>query len=95
MMIHIKIYGRVQGVGFRSFVRDKGENLGLSGWTRNRISGCVEVLADGSQKQIDDFLLYCHKGPFFARVDRIEPVSVPDAPIFPIEFGLFQIQPTV
>ena len=39
--------GRVQGVGFRYFVMNAAEELGLTGWVRNRRDGSVEVLAEG------------------------------------------------
>ena len=93
MLIHIKIFGRVQGVGFRNWAVRQANHLNLSGWVRNRISGCVEILADG--EATDDFLVLCRKGPLFGRVDRIEAVRFPDAPIPPIEAGLFLVQPTV
>ena len=94
MIIHIKIYGRVQGVGFRAWAVRQASELNLSGWVRNRIGGCVEILAEGSDINADTFLALCRKGPLFGRVDRLEPVRVPDAPILPIESGLFTIQPT-
>lgn len=93
MLIHIKIYGRVQGVGFRAWAWRRAQELDLSGWVRNRIGGQVEILAEGAKT--DDFLSLCRRGPLLARVDKIEPVSVPDAPIPPIEKGIFTRQPTV
>ena len=95
MIIHIKVLGRVQGVGFRAWAVHQANALNLSGWVRNRISGCVEILAEGSDINIDAFLSLCQKGPLFGRVDRVEPVRVPDAPVFPIEKGIFTVQPTV
>lgn len=94
MLVHIKVFGRVQGVGFRAWTRRQASELNLSGWVRNRINGSVEIMADGDEKDISVFLKLCQKGPLFARVDRIEPVSCPDAPIPPIEYGIFTNQAT-
>lgn len=95
MLVHIKVFGRVQGVGFRAWTRRQATDLNLSGWVRNRINGSVEIMADGEDKNISVFLQLCQKGPLFARVDRIEPVSRPDAPVLPIEYGIFTNQATV
>lgn len=93
MMIHIQVFGRVQGVGFRAWAQKRAESLSLSGWVRNRADGSVEILLDG--EQTDAFLTACRRGPFFARVDKITPVSIPSAPVFPIEYGCCQILATV
>ena len=95
MLIHIKVSGRVQGVGFRAWTCRQANSLNLSGWVRNRINGSVEIIADGDTKDVETFLRLCQKGPLFARVDRIEPISKPDAPILPIEYGVFTNQATV
>ena len=95
MIIHIQIFGRVQGVGFRAWAARQGEELNLSGWVRNRINGSVEILAEGEQHATDSFLQLCRRGALFSRVDRIVPVSRPDAPIPPIQQGLFCVQATV
>jgi len=89
MLIHIRIFGRVQGVGFRAWACRKANDLDLSGWVRNRSNGSVEILAEGSDQNTDMFLSLCQKGPLFARVDKIEPVSVPDAFVPPIQKGVF------
>jgi acylphosphatase len=46
--IHARVFGRVQGVGFRYFVMSSASQLGLAGWVRNRRDGSVEVVAEGS-----------------------------------------------
>lgn len=95
MLIHLFVKGRVQGVGFRAFVQKKATQLGLSGWVRNRINGAVELMLDGAPEKVEIFLKECRRGPYFARVDALQPVSIPDAPIPPIEQGICHILATV
>ena len=94
MLIHIRIFGRVQGVGFRAWAQKTAESHNLSGWVRNRLDGSVEILADGQDEAISLFLKQCQRGAFFSRVDRIEPVKIPDATVFPIQNGIFSKLPT-
>ncbi|MDY6407350.1 MAG: acylphosphatase [Pseudomonadota bacterium] len=95
MVIHIRIFGRVQGVGFRAWACRKADDLNLSGWVRNRMNGSVEILAEGPDDNINIFLKLCQKGPLFSRVDKIEPVSVPDAFVPPIQQGIFTNEASV
>ena len=95
MIIHIRIFGRVQGVGFRAWAVRQADELSLSGWVRNRIDGSVEIMADGPVSKTDEFLIRCQKGPLLARVDRVMPVGRPDAPIPVIQAEVFRQQPTV
>ncbi len=69
-----KIYGRVQGVGFRVFVRDKALAYGLSGYARNRYSPQrhVEVVTEGPEPALQTLLHYLQQGPPLARVERVD-----------------------
>ncbi len=40
------IKGRVQGVGYRNFIRINAQRLGIKGIVRNRGDGSVEVFAE-------------------------------------------------
>ncbi len=95
MLIHIEITGRVQGVGFRDWAVRTAKKMNVSGWVRNRIRGSVEILAEGADTDINAFLGACHKGPLWARVQSVRPVSVPDAVVLPIEPGIFTKEGTV
>jgi acylphosphatase len=50
--LHVRVEGRVQGVGFRRFVERTAVSLGLAGWARNLTDGAVEVLAVGPEAAI-------------------------------------------
>jgi acylphosphatase len=71
---HLRVTGRVQGVGFRWFVRERADALGLSGWVKNRSDGSVELLVSGDAAASEQFLAAVRRGPPHARVDAIEPI---------------------
>ncbi len=67
------VYGRVQGVYFRYFVRNVARNLGLEGYVRNLASGdAVEIKAEGQKPQLDRLLDQLKTGPPGASVRRVE-----------------------
>jgi acylphosphatase len=70
--LHMKIYGRVQGVWFRASTREQAQRLGVSGWVRNNPDGAVEALAQGSIKAVDELLQWCRQGPPGAYVERVD-----------------------
>jgi acylphosphatase len=76
---HVRVTGRVQGVGFRWFVRERADALGLSGWVKNRSDGSVELLVAGDAQASEQFLAAVRRGPPHARVDALEPISPPAA----------------
>ena len=71
-MVHVFISGRVQGIGFRQFIKSKANRFNLRGWVRNLPDGRVEGMFAGERKNIDEVLDYCRKGPFLAEVRKIE-----------------------
>ena len=69
--VHLRVQGRVQGVGFRYFVLRRAQDLGLTGWVANLANGDVEVEAEGSEDALRDLLERVREGPSAARVDRV------------------------
>ncbi len=67
-----RLHGRVQGVGFRAFVRSQGRSLGLDGWTRNEPDGTVTVVASGDPATLERLEERLRQGPPAGRVERIE-----------------------
>ena len=70
--IHLVVRGRVQGVYFRASAKREARQLGLTGWVKNRNDGAVELLAEGEEDQVKDFLAWAQHGPSTARVDKVE-----------------------
>jgi len=69
---HVIAKGRVQGVGFRYFVQETAERLGLKGWVRNMPNGDVEAEAVGDLLAIETWLDALRKGPTMARVEALQ-----------------------
>jgi acylphosphatase len=69
---HVIVRGWVQGVFFRSEMRDRALSLGLSGWVRNNPDWTVEAVVEGEDERVDSLLSWCRRGPSGARVEAIE-----------------------
>jgi len=70
------ISGRVQGVGYRYFAERAARETGVTGWARNLDDGRVEVHANGTAAQLDDFEGRLRTGPRFADVRAVESSEV-------------------
>ena len=62
------VSGRVQGVGYRAFVRRYAKNNKISGYAENITDGRVEVIAEGYKPDLEHLLLMLAKGPSHAKV---------------------------
>ncbi len=70
--IVLKIYGLVQGVFFRDFVRNKARGLNITGWARNEYDGTLKVIAEGKSEDLKKLIELCYLGPPSAKVKKIE-----------------------
>jgi acylphosphatase len=76
----LKVQGRVQGVGFRAFVRREAASLGLAGWVRNMADGAVELQAWGAAEALGELRRRVREGPPGARVTALTELPAPPAP---------------
>jgi len=72
-----RLVGRVQGVGFRAFLRREAQRLGVAGWARNAADGAVEVEAEGDIDTLDAFEAVLRQGPPASRVERVDACELP------------------
>lgn len=73
--MHLEVAGRVQGVGFRWFVRETARRSDLAGWVRNVEGGRVEIAASGSEAAIAALVSAARQGPPGAQVDSVAELS--------------------
>jgi len=66
------ISGMVQGVGYRAFAERSAQQIGVTGWARNRDDGRVEVHANGTVEQLDDLEARLRQGPRWAQVRAVD-----------------------
>lgn len=70
--IIIKVYGCVQGVGFRAATRKAAIKLGLTGYVKNLSDGSVYIEAEGPEDRLLELLEFSKKGPNHASVQNVE-----------------------
>ncbi len=70
--IQLVVRGRVQGVYYRATAQREAREHGLTGWVKNRPDGSVELVVEGEEDDVKDFLNWAQSGPTTARVDKVE-----------------------
>lgn len=88
--VRIEVFGKVQGVGFRWFTRERARRWGLVGWVRNRRDGSVEIVTEGPASSIDGLIEMLRKGPPGASVTSIERSEADDAEALPDPFTVMR-----
>jgi len=68
--VHIRVRGRVQGVGFRAHVDYGARQIGgLTGWVRNVGWDTVEAVAEGERARLERFVEMVKQGPLGSQVE--------------------------
>lgn len=65
---HLKISGRVQGVGYRHFLTHTAQELRITGWVRNRHDGSVEAVISGTPDAVHTMIERARRGPMHAMI---------------------------
>ncbi len=69
--VHLIIKGKVQGVFFRASAKDVADKMHITGWVKNTEEGNVEIVASGSNDQLQKFMEWCKVGPRRAIVTNV------------------------
>ena len=70
--VHIVLSGKVQGVSLRDYVRKEAEKRRISGFVRNLHDGTVEVVGEGDEDRLNEFIRECKRGPLLAFVKKAD-----------------------
>ena len=70
--VQARIYGKVQGVGYRIWVRGEAAGLGLAGWVRNERDGSVTAWLAGADMAVSSMIERLRQGPAGASVSRVD-----------------------
>ncbi|GAC1649788.1 MAG: hypothetical protein NVS4B3_07430 [Gemmatimonadaceae bacterium] len=87
MAVKLVAHGKVQGVGFRWFVREEARRLGVAGVVRNLADGSVEVIASGTADALARLKTVVAAGPLGSSVSHVEESGV-TADALPFPFAL-------
>ena len=87
-VIHLRIEGRVQGVGFRWFVCERAFELGVAGWVKNTPSGDVELAASGDDAKLSQLESAVARGPAGAQVSSVHRLPPASGTTYPSPFRI-------
>ena len=86
--VKLTISGKVNGVFFRAFIKDKASELNLKGYTKNTEDKKVEILVEGHDIMIKRLIEFCRIGPKDAKVENIQI----DEQVYKNEFNTFKVK---
>ena len=81
MRARVLISGMVQGVGLRFFIKDRADELGVTGWVKNRKDGRVEAVlqrltgwkrVEQDRATIEELIELFKKGTALSKVNDVE-----------------------
>lgn len=83
-----RISGRVQGVGYRYFVRSTARRMNVRGWVRNADDGSVEAVADAERDVLQLFESELRRGPSLSRVESVDVAEIGESSL-----SAFEVRP--
>jgi len=73
--VRVYIFGTVQGVFFRIFIKEQADKLNVMGYVRNKQDGSVEAWFEGNSSDVNKMIELCKKGPAHAIIKRLDIVD--------------------
>ncbi|MFN4854756.1 MAG: acylphosphatase [Bacteroidota bacterium] len=69
---NIVVWGKVQGVTFRKFVREQAQKLGITGSVQNLPNGTVFIEAEAEEEKLNELIIACQKGSPASEVTAVK-----------------------
>lgn len=70
--VKMKVAGDVQGVSYRYFARDIARKMGIVGVIENNPDGSVELIVEGDEERVDEFVSWCKQGSPMSTVQDVK-----------------------
>jgi acylphosphatase len=70
--VRLYIDGVVQGLFFRSFIKENAERYDVKGFVRNLEDGRVEIFLEGNSEDVNKMMEISKKGPRHSKIDRVD-----------------------
>jgi len=78
-VFRLKIFGVVQGVGYRWSMVQEARRLGVRGGVRNRRDGSVEAIVTGPTQALEQIIAWAREGPPSAKVTTVDVLAADGA----------------
>ncbi len=88
MNYYFRAKGRVQGVGYRSFVRRQALAHTIAGWVRNEADGSVAGQASGEPSDLANFRGVLCEGHHWAYVESLDWEPLNEGESLPTSFEI-------
>lgn len=87
--VSITVTGKVQGVFFRKYTKEAAGKIGVTGFVKNTSGEEVYIEISGSEAQIKEMILWCHKGSPWSKVSEVKvgTLSLKHFEDFRIQYG--------
>ena len=70
--VRLYIEGIVQGIFFRSFIKENAEKNNIKGFVRNLEDGRIEIFLEGITNDVNKMIEICKKGPKHSQIRNVE-----------------------
>ncbi len=70
--LELAISGKVQGIFFRQFIKEKADLLNLKGYVKNETNGTLIAVAEGEDDKLQELINHAKTGPRLALVTDVK-----------------------
>lgn len=70
--LELIISGKVQGIFFRKFIKEKADLLDLKGYVQNEPNGTLKAIAEGEENKLKELVIHAKTGPKLAQITDIK-----------------------
>ena len=73
--VRVYVFGIVQGVTFRAFIKENADRCNVKGYIRNKEDGSLEAWFEGDSEKVDEMIEKCKEGPKYSQIKRLDIIN--------------------